>query len=260
MKTYLIFGILILLTACRSTSPKNSETIHLDDTIRVENAEVFFENDTLTIFKIDSIEFFKHKSLNPLEQDTLTYIADFGKAKKQLAGRVGFGEYDMDLDIVDTNKVGQQVAYVRLANGDTLTAKDNQEFGFIGYVKYYPEEDILLLEGGHTSDYVIDLKTGSSNIDTIGNPMYIFPSKDKKFRLNGWFPGQECSEYFIQQRNGSRYTYLAKIPLSISNEGFDFCTLIDMYWTASNELYFRNNFFGANDDPRVGFFKLILKK
>jgi len=74
-----------------------------------------------------------------------------------------------------------------------------------------------LFEGGHSADFSVDLKTGTADVDSVGNPSYIVYSTDKQFRLNGYFPGQECSVYFIQQKSGQGYTYYTEVPIHLTD-------------------------------------------
>lgn len=83
----------------------------------------------------------------------------------------------------------------------------NQESNDYGVVAYYPSEEVLLLNGGHDSDFSISLKTGEV-LETVGNLEYIINSPNKKIRLNGFFPGQECSSYFFQEINNGDFKYL----------------------------------------------------
>jgi len=122
----------------------------------------------------------------------------FETVKKALSGRVKWANSSILAD-------GTALDMITLPNGQTLDIDQNSiDFSFIAY---FPSEEILLFEGGHTSDFSISIKTGES-LKTVGNPEYFIDSPTKKYRLNGWFPGQECSSYFFQKKTSGNYTYL----------------------------------------------------
>ncbi|VTP97312.1 hypothetical protein [Sphingobacterium daejeonense] len=258
MKTIQLLILVLILQGCQQPKTKNS-TPEIADSTTVKVDTAIFENDTIAIYKIDSSAFLKNKANSIAITDTLVYIEDFAKAKELLKGKVKFGDYDMDSHSVDTLKEGTNISYIVAESGDTLKIESNQDFAYVGFVRYYPTENIVLFEGGHTSDYAIDLKNGSIDVMVVGNPQYIQYSPSKKYRLNGWFPGQECSDYFIQEKIGDNYKVLARMPIHLTEEGFDLCTLKDIFWYSDRELYFRNTYFGFEEDKRLGYFKLILK-
>ena len=258
MKTIQLLIFVLILQGCQQVKTKHN-TLNIADSSKVKVDTAIFENDTIAIYKIDSSAFMENKPTSIVNEDTLVYVEDFVKAKELLKGKVKFGDYDMDSHSVDTLKEGTNISYIVADSGDTLKIESNQDFAYVGFVRYYPTENIVLFEGGHTSDYAIDLKNGSIDIMEVGNPQYIQYSPSKKYRLNGWFPGQECSDYFIQEKIGDTYKVLARIPIHLTEEGFDLCTLKNIFWYSDQELYFRNTYFGFEEDKRLEYFKLILK-
>jgi hypothetical protein len=258
MKTIKLLIFVLILQGCQQVKTKHN-TPNIGDSSKIKVDTAIFENDTIAIYKIDSSAFMEKKPTSKVNEDTLVYVEDFVKAKELLKGKVKFGDYDMDSHSVDTLKDGTNISYIVADSGDTLKIESNQDFAYVGFVRYYPTENIVLFEGGHTSDYAIDLKNGSIDVMEVGNPQYIQYSPSKKYRLNGWFPGQECSDYFIQEKIGDTYKVLARIPIHLTEEGFDLCTLKDIFWTSDRVLYFRNTYFGFEEDKRLGYFKIILK-
>lgn len=123
--------------------------------------------------------------------------------------------------------LGYTIDEITLDNGQVL--KINQKSNDYGFVAYYPAERIILFEGGHTSDYSISLKTGES-LETAGNPEYIVKSPNDVYRLNGWFPGQECSSYFFQKKSGSKLIYLTDFGWGNEHYGKNVCTVEDFSW------------------------------
>ena len=69
-----------------------------------------------------------------------------------------------------------------------------------GITAYYPKYHYLLLECGHSSDYLINLKNGKDDINRIGNPDYYIPSPKNTFRLNGYYSGQS-NVHFLEKNN-----------------------------------------------------------
>ncbi|MCA5004416.1 hypothetical protein [Sphingobacterium bovistauri] len=261
MKNILLFGLLLIGNfACDSRSRNSIYTVAdpVSDSIGalINKDSVVFKNDTIAIYKIDSIDFFNHRSKAKLVLDTIPYISDFEKAKDLLKGKVTFGGYNSDTNKIDSTVDGEMIYSVYPSVGKTIISNEQEYFWDAGFVHYYPTLDILLCEGGHTSDFSIDLRNGKIGADIVGNPAYISVSPTDIYRLNGWFPGQECSDYFLQKKTAQGYQLLARIPMHISKEGFDFCTLKDYYWINDDTLYFRNFYYGAPDDSRLGFFRL----
>lgn len=255
---------LILVSSCNfKNSSVTDSRVYEKDTINLEEVNttdsVVYDNDTLTIYRIDSISFLSARNNVKANRDSLPYISDFDAAKKILKGRVVFGGYNSDTHLIDSTLDGEMICAVHFSNGKSIITNENQFFWEAGFVRYYPSEDILLCEGGHSSDVSINLKNGSFGADIVGNPEYIVSSPSGKYRLNGWFPGQECSDYFLQKKTPTDYQLFTRIPMDVSKEGFDFCTLIDIFWLDDANIYFRNTYFEVEDDPRLGYFRIMIK-
>jgi len=111
-------------------------------------------------------------------------------------------------------------------NGQKLLLNDkSNDYGFSeGESGYYPEYDILVLEGGHSSDMCFSIKTGETHF-TIGNPEYMIPSPKGAYRLNGSFGGQECISYFFQKNENGNFIYLTAF-----GGDYDICTFNEFYW------------------------------
>lgn len=71
--------------------------------------------------------------------------------------------------------------------------------GDLYFLAYFPDDNILYLEGGHSSDVSFDLTTGESTED-VGVPSYQIPSPNNKYRINGYWSGHECSSYFYSTK------------------------------------------------------------
>ena len=130
---------------------------------------------------------------------------------------------------------GEQLKSISLQNGKKLLFRgDIVDFGFSeGYSGYYPEEEILVLEGGHSSDMCFSLKTGESEL-TIGNPQYIVSSPRNSYRLNGYFGGQECVSYFFQKKENGSFKYLSNFSYD-----FDVCTFKSFDWIGETKFIYK---------------------
>ncbi|WP_430905645.1 SH3 domain-containing protein [Maribacter sp. 2-571] len=69
-----------------------------------------------------------------------------------------------------------------------------------GITEYFPKYHYLLLECGHSSDYLINLKNGKDDINRIGNPNYYRSSPENTFRINGYYSGQS-NVHFLEKMN-----------------------------------------------------------
>ena len=131
--------------------------------------------DTLKLIKITNLD-----SIKVLLKDRITWVTS------------GF-EDNMERD--------DALESIITANGQKLLINQiSNDFGFgEDWSGYYPEEEILVLEGGHSSDMCFSIRTGETT-ETIGNPDYIISSPNNTFRLNGSFDGQECISYFFSEK------------------------------------------------------------
>ena len=126
------------------------------------------------------------------------------------------------------------------------------DFGFAeNYSAYYPEYDILLLEGGHGTDVCFSIKTGETE-STIGNPKYIIPSPKNTYRLNGYFGGQECISYFFQKKENRKFTYLTQF----NGNDNSLCTFKEFYWIEETQfIYSKMNYSANSENGEEEYFK-----
>lgn len=108
---------------------------------------------------------------------------------------------------------------------------DYEEYDRPIFVSYFPTENIIYLEGGHSSDMSFDLITGEET-DLVGLPFYIVPSPKNLFRINGYWSGQECSYYFIQENNGIAFEKVGDI------ENDELCNMYTSFWTDDRTFYY----------------------
>ena len=183
------------------------------------------ESVEITIEKIDATQFNAEKQLGkpnkPVEK-----ITDFKIVQKQLAGVVDFVEMDGYLSIKKIN----------FRNGTFSDEKD--QLDECSFVAYFPEEDILLLECGHTTDRSFDLSTRKETYD-IGNPNLVTTSPTGKYRLNKVFEGQECFDHFLQENKQHKFQKIFELNKPFEKQFNKWlCVIEKEFWTDDFTLYF----------------------
>ncbi|MEP2278346.1 SH3 domain-containing protein [Maribacter sp.] len=184
--------------------------------------------------EINKIEYFKllknvDKTIyRPIKIENLDSIKSILKNRIEWVTEFSEDEYEREdaIKSIFTDN-GQKLRISQIGN----------DYGFSeGHSGYYPEYDILLLEGGHSSDMCFSIKTGETDL-TIGNPEYIIPSPKNTYRLNGSFGGQECISYFFQKRDNEKFIYLTKFGWD-----YDICEFEEFYWINENEFIYRKKY------------------
>ncbi|MDA3613403.1 hypothetical protein [Polluticaenibacter yanchengensis] len=180
---------------------------------------------TITIEKIDATQYNAAKQQakpnKPVEK-----ITDFKTVQKQLAGVVDFIEMEGYLGIKKIN----------FRNGTTTGEKD--QLDECSFVAYFPAEDILLLECGHTTDRSFDLTTRKETYDT-GNPDLVTTSPTGKYRLNKIFEGQECYEHFLQENKQNKFQKIFELNKPFEKQFNKWlCVVEKEFWTDDYTLYF----------------------
>ncbi|MDO5105104.1 hypothetical protein [Capnocytophaga sp.] len=261
---YIFFITAFLLYSCNSFQKKNQENdpiIQENDSLEiVENqydnttpdneAVASFLNDEypIEIQQISEKEFISAQKKAP-KHDSIPKITNFQEAKKILEGIVTFRGDDSE---------EQFPTKIKFRNGTNFEESDDM-LCYIGFVAYYPTEDILLFEGGHTSDYSLNLTNGKET-ELAGNPEYIVHSPQKKNRLNAYFGGQECLAYFIQQYKNNEWIRTIDL-VKIFEKKIDkwLCIVKDAFWTDENTLYV-SHIDGYDDEkPLCTYYKITLK-
>lgn len=161
------------------------------------------------------------KASKPVEK-----ITDFKMVQKQLAGIVAFKELGNYLGIKKIN----------FRNGTTSGDKD--QLDECSFRAYFPAEDILLLECGHTTDRSFDLSTGKETYDT-GNPGLVTTSPTGKYRLNKVFEGQECFDHFLQENKQNKFQKIVELNKSFEKQFNKWlCVIEKEFWVDDYTLYF----------------------
>lgn len=136
------------------------------------------------------------------------------------------------------------------------------EYPELGFVSYYPQEDILVLEGGHSSEIIFNLSTGADR-EEVGDPEYICYSPSEQHRLSTYYSGQS-SIYFIQERVGDRYKTV--VDMSGLNSAIERLTSFgidyfpDAFWQSDTVLNFVIPYYydGGRKEKKL-YFQLTLK-
>lgn len=204
-------------------------------------------NYTIHVETIDSINFYKEKKAAKINSNRIEKVTDFEIVKKLLKGIIEFEE----------SEYYAAIKKIHFRNGTSWESHDDEGM----FIAYYPEEDIILLEGGHSSDLSFNLKNGNP-IEETGNPDNIKTSTNKTFRLNGFYDGQECVTYFIEKNINGQFAKV--IPLSEElNIGskLNICSVGDGFWKDDNTLLLRENHaYDQNGHQQTKFFKITIIK
>ena len=179
----------------------------------------------VAIKKISSEEFFsakQHAKVNkPIEK-----ITDFKIVQEKLTGIVEFEDHDNYLDIKKIN----------FRNNPSL--KSEVDLSECSFVAYFPSEDVLLLECGHTMDVSFDLTTGQTTYE-IGNLKQVTTSPNGKYRLNKVYEGQECFHHFIQEKKSGKFKKIAELnDIFEKKTGKWLCVIEKEFWKDDQTLFF----------------------
>ncbi|TJZ62949.1 hypothetical protein FAZ15_01205 [Sphingobacterium olei] len=179
----------------------------------------------VTIEKISSEDFFsaqqRAKMNKPMEK-----ITDFKIVQQKLAEIVEFEDQDNYLGIKKMN----------FRNASSV--KNEVDLSECSFVSYFPSEDILLLECGHTMDVSFDLTTGQTTYET-GNPNLVTTSPSGKYRLNKVYEGQECFYHFIQEKKNGKFKKIAELnDIFEKKTGKWLCVTEKEFWADDQTLYF----------------------
>ncbi|MEO8933217.1 MAG: SH3 domain-containing protein [Xanthomarina sp.] len=144
-------------------------------------------NDYKIILDEISKEDFDLEEMKIKSSASVEKITDIQSIKKILKNQL-IGEYHDDGYYI--------IKKIRADNGKEINAYLDE----CGITAYYPKYHYLLLECGHASDYLINLKNGEDDVNRIGNPDYYASSPGNTFRLNGYYSGQS-NVHFLEKNN-----------------------------------------------------------
>lgn len=199
------------------------------------------QDNSISITNIDKIRFEELFKVATKKVHKPKKITNLDSIKTVLKGRV---EWVTTFDENNTPIINTIKSIVPNNGQKLFINQKSNDFGFYEETSaYYPNEDILVLEGGHASDVSFCINTGETA--TAGNPEYIIASPKNTYRLNGSFGGQECVSYFIQKKVSGKFIYLTEL----SSE-YDLCTFKEFYWI--NETTFIYSKIGYQNDSVNG--------
>ncbi|MBL4746162.1 MAG: hypothetical protein JKY08_07315 [Flavobacteriaceae bacterium] len=170
--------------------------------------------------EISKEDFYKEKDRKKNEL-LVEKITDIKKIKSILKNQL-IGEFDED--------GSYSIKKILTDNGKEISSYLDE----CGITAYYPEYHYLLLECGHSTDYLINLKNGEDDVNRIGNPDYYLSSSQDTFRLNGYYSGQS-NVYFLEKNNKNAtpeymFSIASLIPLDYIEKYF---------WKANNSIFLK---------------------
>lgn len=230
----LVFAAMLFIQSCQSPK-KEQQTINKEESILIntQNKNVLSNEESvkykIRVEQIDSLQYHSQKAKHAYNQDQIKKITDFSLAKKLLKGIVEFDE--------SVSSDNPMIKKINFTNGTKSNHSKIIEPFESYFIAYFPSENILLCEGGHSTDVSYNLKTGEET-DDIGNPEYINTSKNKQFRLNGNFDGQDCSSYFIQKKINNQFVKVIQLDTEFEKQTkIWLCKIGNSFWEDTRYLY-----------------------
>lgn len=210
--------------------------------------------------KIDTITkeaFLKLKKEQLRTENASKKIKDLDSVKTLLKGKVLWQRRHKDEEGKAYEREDAIKAIITENNQKLILDPFESEVGFSkGYSGYYPEEGILVLEGGHSSDVCLSLKNGGET-QTVGNPQYIEVSPKGTYRLNGYFPGQECVSYFLEKKEDGVFTFFSELNLW---QDYDICYFKQFYWLNETQfIYSKMSYNSETEKEFEAYFKGEIK-
>jgi hypothetical protein len=221
-----------------------------------DDPEIFEEE--VTEFTLNDIYYIKLRHIPPseytarktasehLRHKSYKAITDIAQAQKMLGKRFRKVEVQ-DYDKYNERKYTYNELEITFKDG----AKKRLDADY-SFVAYYPQLDILLFEGGHSSDQPFDLNNSNNAVTftadypyhiRIGNPHYHIVSPNRQLRINGFHDGQDCAMYFLEKWNKSKKKYEFVGYFNRSEEPVrNFCWTTNWFWTSNSKVLFSNGF------------------
>lgn len=208
----------------------------------------FRPNDTYSIElkKISEEEYAAQKKKSEhLRHEPYKVVENIDKAQKMLGKR---------LKVIDIKEEGTDYTLreYEITFKDGTKERLDEEFGFVAY---FPQLEMLLFEGGHTTDHPLDLNNSYNGVTftddypyniIIGNPYYHVVSPDKQLRINGLFDGQDCVMWFLEKWNKQRKSYEYLCALIDEEHLYNFCYASDWFWINNEKVLFKSDYGGEH--------------
>ncbi|MFJ1473703.1 hypothetical protein ACILE9_05505 [Capnocytophaga cynodegmi] len=258
----ILFLLLLLLCSCDFSSKKkqenkegvsnnemyNNEASNNDSITEVTYIKSFFNEDLpLEIHQISEKEFHTAQS-KATKSDSIPKITNFAQAEKHLKDIVTFRKDR------DWTHLPQEIRFRNGTKLDTIYDLLNE----IGFAAYFPTEDIVLFEGGHSSDVSFNLSNGKET-EEVGNPDYVIASPNNKVRLNGFYGGQECVFYFIQQYKNGQWQKTINLDHIFEKITTKMLCNMSAFWTDDTTLYLAHPNYDEQGTMEFIHYKIILK-
>src|SRR5690606_19732720 len=96
-----------------------------------------FENDSMAIYRIDSVAFFGQMNQHPIAEDSIPYISELAEATRQLEGMVEFGAWNETSREVEPVAGGGIPIRVHAKNGREVELKETDYCGEVYFSRYY---------------------------------------------------------------------------------------------------------------------------
>lgn len=131
-----------------------------------------------------------------------------------------------------------------------------QEYWFTAY---FPDEDILLCEGGHSPEMLLNLTNGKEE-ETIGNPDYVISSPVKTIRLNGYYNGQS-NVHFIEKKKDDKYLKIINVEeifYAYNKSAYEYFK--EAFWVDEKNLYLSFETYSDDGGSEFIYNKITIKK
>ena len=252
----LSFGLLLFLSCKEDKREGSKSEITAEETAVTEEVpfvavEVPPDSSQILVEKMDSVSFLKIKRTVQPKEQTVEKITDFKTVKNRL-------NHVVEFDDSERYGAAPAVKKINFRNGTSLDPQD--DFYEAYFVAYFPTEDILLCEGGHSVDVSFNLQNGKRTEDA-GNPDEMVSSPRNSVRLNSHYGGQECSTYFIEKKNQAQFDKVVQLDEEFKRLTKHWlCTIGDAFWTDEKTLYVsETNNTDENGKPSNLYFKITLR-
>ncbi|WP_404811627.1 hypothetical protein ACIRNY_06985 [Capnocytophaga canimorsus] len=258
----ILFLLLLFLCSCDFSSKKkqeskesvsnnemyDNETSKNDSITEVTYIKSFFNEDLpLEIHQISEKEFHTAQS-KATKSDSIPKITNFAEAEKLLKDIITFRKYE------ERWLFPQEIRFRNGTKLDTIYDLLNE----IGFAAYFPTEDILLFEGGHSSDVSFNLSNGKET-EEVGNPEFVIASPNNKVRLNGFYGGQECVFYFIQQYKNGQWQKTIDLEGVFEKITTKMLCNLSAFWADDTTLYLAHPNYDEQGTMEFIHYKIILK-
>lgn len=240
----LIAGTLtIFFVACQNNKETVLQTIKPlnDDSVLIDSAHY-----SISITQLDSSSYFSLRGANIIGSDNKKVITDIKQIESLLQDVV-------DFEVVDGEYLIVRSIYFR--NAGVYNALYEPPY----VVAYYPDEDALVCEGGHSMDLIFNLSTG---IEQIGNPSFTFSNTSKTLRFGSLYNGQ-ASEFMIEKKYDNHFQKFIKIDEIISlNTGYVFEMVEEVKWLDDSTFIFKalDAYHLKTEESKTIYYKIILLK